>query len=334
MAVTPVRKNSSTLWNVLKIVLALILVGFVLSRTDLDQFLSQLERISIPWLVFYVVLFLSLTLLKALQYYYLNGRQVTFPRVLNVVVMQNAITNYFASTAGIASYLAMFRAEHGVKVGRSALIFLLTKIGDLIIVWLALCVSSMLVWQTIEMFHSLVLVLILGVGVVLLVFFLTVLFRQKFVSLLGKILDILRLSRVSLIQKGVNTLETLSEIELGKLVRILGMTFILSTVYFIVSVILIYASYAMFDFRQDIRFVLFVTVLLLLISYIPIQIFGGLGVTETSSFYFWSTFNVPQPELASVLIGIRIFFYFVNLLPLLYLPIYSIFLSSKSTPSE
>lgn len=86
------------------------------------------------------LLYIFPTLLKAVQYCYLNGRQISFPRVMNVVVMQNAVTNYFAPTTGITSYLALFRAEHGVKVSRSAIIFVLTKIGYLIIVCLVLCV--------------------------------------------------------------------------------------------------------------------------------------------------------------------------------------------------
>jgi len=334
MTVTSDRKKIPIIWNVLKIVVALLLVGFVLSRTDLEQIPVLFKNTSIFWLVIYATLFLSLTLLKAFQYYILVGRDVAYPRVLNVVVMQNAITNYLASSAGIVSYLALFRAEHGVKVSRSVIIFLLTKIGDLIIVWLALCVSSLLVWRTIEVFHSLIVVLAIGIGLVLLVFFLTVLFRQKFVSLLGKIMDSLRLSRLSLVQKGMSTLETLSEIELGRVTRTLGVALLLSTIYFVVSVLWIYSGFRTFNFQQDLRAVVFVTVILQLVSYIPVHVFGGLGITETSVLYFWNPFDIPQAELASVMLGLRILFYLLNLLPLIYLPVYTLFFGTKSDFSE
>ena len=325
----PARRSSTTLWNLVKIILAIVLVGYVVSRTSIEQLRSMLAHISVSWLVGYVILFLSLTLLKALQYYYLNGEGVSFPSVLNVVVMQNVVTNYFASTAGIASYIVLFRAEHGVKVSRAAIVFLLTKIGDLIILWISLCVSSFFVWQTIEVFHNLVWALVLGIGGVILVFFLTILFRRDFVSLVTKLLDVLRLSRISLIQKGIGTLEVLSDIELRKVARIVWVAFFLSTIYFVLSVDWIYVSFMTFNFQQDIQSVIFVSVMLQLISYVPIQVFGGLGITETSVMYFWHPFHVQQDQIASVMIGIRLLFYIMNLVPLLYLPIYTAFLRPK-----
>ena len=56
------------LWNIAKIILALILVWFVLSKTDLAQLYALRERISLPWLALTLLLYFSLTLLKALQY--------------------------------------------------------------------------------------------------------------------------------------------------------------------------------------------------------------------------------------------------------------------------
>ena len=329
MSSTPARSSSATVWNIVKIILALVLVGFVLSRTSIEEFRTMLAHISIPWLVGYILLFLSLTLFKAVQYYYLNGTEVSFSSVLNVVVMQNVVTNYFASTAGIASYLVLFRAEHGVKIGRAAVVFLLTKIGDLIIIWIALCISSFIVWKTIGVFHNLVWALVLGIGGVILVFFLTVLFRRDFVSLVTKLLDALRLSRISLVQKGIGTLEVLSDIELRRVVQILWVAFLLSTIYFVLTIAWIYVSFRTFNFQQDIQSVVFVSVVLQLISYVPIQVFGGLGITETSVMYFWSPFDILQTQIASVMLGIRLLFYIINLVPLLYLPIYTAFLRPR-----
>ena len=48
MTVTPENKKSPLVWKIIKIVLALVLIGLVLSRTDFDQFLSLLKTISVP----------------------------------------------------------------------------------------------------------------------------------------------------------------------------------------------------------------------------------------------------------------------------------------------
>jgi len=103
-------------------------------------------------------LYFTLTLLKSLQYYFLIGRRVDYPQVLNIVVVQNAISNFIATGAGIASYLALFRVEQGVKLSRAALAFVLAKVGDLISIWLFLLVTSILVWQQVDAFHQLIII--------------------------------------------------------------------------------------------------------------------------------------------------------------------------------
>jgi len=65
------------------------------------------------------------------------------------------------------------------------------------------------------------------------------------------------------------------------------------------------------------------------VSYFPVSVFGGLGITETSALYFWSFFELPENVLAPALIGIRVIFYLFNLIPLIYLPAYSVWIKPK-----
>mgnify|MGYP003558089968 CR=1 FL=1 len=55
MAESP-RKISFSIWNIAKIILALILIWFVLSKTDLTQLYALRERISLPWLAAVIAL--------------------------------------------------------------------------------------------------------------------------------------------------------------------------------------------------------------------------------------------------------------------------------------
>jgi uncharacterized membrane protein YbhN (UPF0104 family) len=84
-----------------------------------------------------------------------------------------------------------------------------------------------------------------------------------------------------------------------------------------------YTLFMAFDFKVTVSSLMFVNVLLQLMSYFPIMVFGGLGVTETSSLYFWGLFGVEQAVLAPVLVGNRILFYLFNVLPLIYLPVHA-----------
>lgn len=329
MASTPAR-GTPAYWNFLKIAIALLLVGFVLSRTDLNQLLDLLGRISVFWLAVHAFLFLSSTLLKALQYYVLMDAYVAYPQVLNIIVLQNAVSNYLASSAGVISYLTLLRVEHDVKVSRSALVFLLTKIGDLIVIWAGLLFSSFLVWNQIGGFHEVVIFLLAGIGGTLLVFLFTVLFREKFVHWIKLVFDRLGLSRIQKMQNGMNTLRALSRLEQGWLFARLARVLILSLTYFVFSLAWFYTGFLIFGLHLDIPAFIFIFVFLQLISYVPIQIFGGLGVTESSTLYFWGFFNVSSAVLAPILVWVRILFYMLNLLPLIYLPVYSLFFANKA----
>ena len=317
-------------WNIAKIILALILVWFVLSKTDLTQLYALRERISLPWLAAVIVLYFSLTLLKALQYYFLIGRRVDYPQVLNIVVVQNAISNFIATSAGIASYLALFRVEQGVKVSRAALAFILAKVGDLISIWLFMLVSSLLVWPLVDSFHSLIILLLAVIGVAVLGFFWAVFLRQKFVSILTWLIDKLKLSQLSFVNKLMDLLSTLAEQEHGFVFRMVGTGIAFSLIYMTVTMLWLYASLQTFSFDIGILQVIFVNIFMQLISYLPIQVFGGLGVNETTSLYLYSIFNFPQTELAAVLIATRLLFYLTNLAVLLYLPAHTLFFSRSS----
>ncbi len=312
------------IWNIAKIILALILVWFVLSKTDLTQLFALREKISLPWLAAVVVLYFSLTLLKALQYYFLLGRRVDYPQVLNIVVVQNAISNFIATSAGIASYLALFRVEQGVKVSRAALAFLLTKVGDLISIWLFMLISSLLVWPQVTSFHGLIILSLIVIGAAILGFFAAVLLRQRFVSIISWFVEKLKLSRLGFVNKLMDFLSSLAEKEHAFVFRMVGTGIAFSLIYMAATMMWLYASLQTFSFVIGFLPVVFVNIFMQLISYLPIQVFGGLGVNETTSLYLYGIFNFPQAELAAVLIATRLLFYLTNLFVLLYLPAHAL----------
>ena len=318
--------RASSLWNLLKIVFACGLIVYVLSTLELSNLVSTLRNASVFWLIVSGALYVLLTLLKALQYSVLMRGSLTYPQVLNVTVWQNAVSNFFLTGAGIATYVTMTRLEHEVKVSRSVAVFLMTKVGDLIAIWVMLVIAGKLVWTDIDGLQALVLILITGIGSVILFFFLTILFRQRFVSFLNRILGRLKISGIRFIENGLNYLQSLAGMERQKVLTTFGLLFLYSFIYLAVTIGYTYANLAIFHLQLNVIAVIFVTVLIQLVSYFPVSVFGGLGITETSALYFWSFFGIPQATLASALIGMRVVFYLFNLIPLIYLPVYSAFL--------
>ena len=318
--------RASSLWNLLKIVLACGLIVYVLSTLELPALVSTLKSASAFWFFISAALYVLLTLLKALQYSVLMRDSLTYPQVLNVTIWQNAVSNFFLTGAGIATYVTMTRLDHEVKVSRSVTVFLMTKVGDLIAIWLVLIVASALVWSDIASLQVPVLILITGIGSALVFFFLTILFRQRFVSFLHRILKWLKLSRMRWVEIGMNYVQSLADMDQKKVLNIFGPLLLYSFIYLIVTIGYSYANLAIFHLQVGMIAVIFVSVLIQLVSYFPVSVFGGLGVTETSALYFWSFFGISQEVLAPALIGIRVVFYLFNLIPLIYLPVYSAFL--------
>ena len=146
------------LWTYFKILVALILIGFVVSKTDVPQMAALLAELSLPWLAASFVLFCMLTLIKTLQYYLLTGRQVPYARVLYVVIMQNAISNFIAGAAGIASYLTMLSIDEGVRLPRVFTSFLIVKVNDMIAVWVVMFATAVLLWPRIGVLQPVVVI--------------------------------------------------------------------------------------------------------------------------------------------------------------------------------
>lgn len=330
MTSTTSRKSGlSSVWNFLKIVLALGLVIYVFSKSEPAQLISALKSASIFWLLISAVLYLLLTVLKAFQYHVFMREKLTYLQVLNVIIWQNAVSNFFLAGAGVATYITMTRLEHEVKISRSVTTFILTKVGDLIAIWLVLIISSSLAWSTIGVLQTAVVLLITGIGFAILFFFLTILFRQRFILLLGGLLKWAKISSIRFVRDGMNYLQGLASMDQNKVLTTFGLLFFYSFMYLAVTIIFIYANLAIFHIQPQVAAVMFVSVLIQLVSYFPVGVFGGLGITETSALYFWSFFAVPQDVLAPALIGIRVVFYLFNLIPLIYLPAYSAFLKPK-----
>ena len=330
MTSTPSHKiGLSLVWNLSKIVLALGLLIYVFSRSELTSLISALKNASVFWLIVSGVLYFLLTLLKALQYHVLMQGELTYAQVLNVIVWQNAISNFFLAGAGILTYITTTRLEHDLKISRSVMIFLLTKVGDLTAIWLALVISGSLIWSQISTLHIPVIVLLASIGIVIAGFFLTVLFRQRFVSTLDRVLNWMGASQIKFIENGMAHLRGLANVKQDKVLKLFGMLLFYSFVYLAVTISWTYTNLAIFHLQLDILPVIFVSVLMQLVSYFPVSVFGGLGITETSALYFWSFFNISQDVLAPALIGIRVVFYLFNVIPLIYLPVYSTFLKPK-----
>lgn len=316
---------SSGKWkDALKILLALGLMALVLSRTSLTEILALRDRLSWTWLAASFVMFIAMTLVKALQYWVLLGRQTSYRKTLKIVIIQNALTNFVANTAGIASYLAMFQMEENVKVRKSGAVFVLTKAGDLLCMGLFLLISASFIWTRVPVLHQLVIFILVALTAGLTVFWIAIFMRQTFVGFLRRILQSLRLDRLSLIQRGLLALESLASQDTKTVTQTLVTGTALSFLYMLATMAYGYTRVQTFQIPLEFWAIIFVASLMQFVSVIPFQVFGGLGVTEVSLVYLYGLFGFVD-EIPAILVGLRVLFYIFNLILLAYVPLDSFF---------
>jgi uncharacterized membrane protein YbhN (UPF0104 family) len=316
-------------WNLIKILIAVFLVGYVFSRTNLNEFLSLHEKILPAYLIATLILYTCLTAFKAFMYQVMLEQDTQYLRVLNVIVLQNAVTNFFAVSAGLVSYLTMLKVEENVKMGRSGFVFLIVKVGDLLAVWFVMLVCGLLYWDQISGLQQMFVFVEGIIGSGLLLFFGILVFRAPFIYGISRLVNRFGLTRFSILRQGVQSFEAMAEMNLRNISRTVFNACWLTFIYYLITLIWMVASMYTFDLQVEAWVIVFVSGILQLFSMIPINIFGGLGVTEATALYLYPLFGVNMDELLPILLGWRILYYLTNLCVLIYLPVYAIFIDHK-----
>ena len=326
LMIEKLRKLS--LWNIVKFLLAIGLVIFVVKKTDFAQIILLSKRLSWTWLSFRAIFFIILILLKSFQYYSLIGG-VHYKDVLNVVVWQNAISNFISNSAGIASYMTMLKAEQNVKLTRSGFTFVIVKFGDLLTICLYLIFSAIVVWNQIQPLQSLTILLVLGILSGLGIFLITILLRERFVNFVERILAWLKLDRFSLVSRGLEMLRSLAEENQQVIFSLLRTGIFTSLIYMSATMVYAYTIIGIFDLPIGIWSSIYITTLLQLVSFVPIQVLGGLGVSDLTMVYLFGIFGISQAEMSAISLGVRALFYTMNALMLLYIPINALIQKKK-----
>jgi uncharacterized membrane protein YbhN (UPF0104 family) len=322
-------KQSKT-WNILKIALAVSLAGLILSQTSISQLAGLWQRVSIPWLLLAIVAFSTIAWSTARRYWMLIGRKTTFRQLLALVILQTVIGNLFATSAGAASYVAILRTRYQVQVSRGITSLLLSRFSDLLIVILALGLSSIALWSQIATLHWLIVPLMAGLIIFAVVIFLVFVFRQPLVGAINQLLSRLHLNRIAFLNRNFETLAMFAKRDPGRFRILLGPIAVYSCLTLVLMFAFFYSSLRLFAVTVDVWSIIFIVSLTQLMALVPIQVFGGLGVADITNMYLLSLFGISQSELIPVIIGLRVIFYVVNLFLLLYLPLLNIRLKRES----
>ena len=313
--------NQSKVWVWFKLALALILVGFVVTKIQMDDLAILTGSVSPGWLPFCAFCFLGWIGIAARRYWWLVGRTMPYPQAISVVVIQTVVGNLVATGAGLVSYLAILRNRHQVGVGLGMWSIILARFLDLVIFLPALVVSGGMVWWEIGSIRWLVIILTSVLSGLVILLGLILLFRRRAAGPLRRLLGCLGVDGLAVAGKAMAALDDLSRQE-PKMLRGLWRPLAINTLLaMILSFGVFYGTVRFFSIPIGIWPMLFMFTLTQLLMLVPIHVFGGLGVVDVPLLYLYGMFGFGQQVVAPVVIGGRLLLYLWNLLALLYLPL-------------
>jgi uncharacterized membrane protein YbhN (UPF0104 family) len=145
------------------------------------------------------------------------------------------------------------------------------------------------------------------------------------VDLLARLSSSLKLERFGLVRRGMDFLRSLAEQDQGRALRMIGAGTLYSLVYMVVIMLWTYARLRTFSLSLDMGAITFAGSILQIASWVPVYVFGGLGISETLSVYLYGLFGVDKAEIAAILLAGRLIFYLMSAATLLYLPAQALF---------
>lgn len=302
-----------------KVLLAVAIISILILNTSVSQIMEIWGKVSPIWLLIALFLFVLVNLAKAFQYHLLMYDKLPYSKVLNVTLIQNVVSNLLATGAGVASFFALLTAEHGVKASRTLGVFLLIKMGDLIQIWLFLLFSTWIVWDQVVFLRSFLTAALALIAAGIGLFFAAIFLRQKFLAVFRAFLAALRLDRISPLVRLMNALESLISSDNQFVVNSLRRAVFGAFIYLLANLVWTFSITRALNFDIGLVPIIFVSMIQQLISYLPIQIFGGLGVSDLSAVYLFSFFEYETALLIPIMLGWRILYYIMNIGVFVYL---------------
>ncbi|MCC7162857.1 MAG: flippase-like domain-containing protein [Anaerolineae bacterium] len=315
-----IRFSRASLWISVKIFLAFGLLALLLSRTSFAEIATALQGAAPLWLAASFVIFCANIYVMARRYWLLIEKAPPFPSLLSLVVIQTLFTNLVASGAGAVSYVGMLRGKHKVSARKSIASLVAARIGDAVILWITLAYSSWLVWEQIQPLHWLIIGILTGLTSLFVFGALVLCFHKRIAKRAEWLIYRMHLNHVSPVKDLNRAFAAIAEISVSDLVRV-GMAVTgWSALLGLLHIAFGFCNMQIFHISVAPAAVLFTVTLVRLISLLPIQAFGGLGVNEVTAITLYGYFGVDITLLAPALFGMRVLYYAFNFCALIYLP--------------
>jgi uncharacterized protein (TIRG00374 family) len=305
--------NKHPIWQILKLATALGLIAAVVSEVNFESMVVLWQHISLPWFLLSILAFYTVLWSMARRYWVVIGTRITFHELLHIVLYQNIMGNLIATAAGAAWYVGILRNKHNIQVTNSLLSLLVARFGDLLTLLVSLSLATVVLWQQIPTLHVVVMIVIFLLTIVVLLSLLMLVVRRQLVKIGGRILDKFHLCKKAIIHRIFAALTAFSNQEIDQSRLSIGPMIGYSVLTLGTMLLFAYSSLQIFGVRIDIWPVIFVVSLTQIMTLVPIQVFGGLGLYDFTYLYLYGLFGMDRSEFAPVIVALRLCFYLTNL---------------------
>lgn len=305
--------NKHLIWQILKLATAFSLIAAVISEVNVESMAMLWQRISVPWFVLSILAFYAALWSMARRYWVVIGTRISFDDLLQIVLYQNIMGNLITTAAGAAWYVGILRNKHNIQVTNGLLSLLLARFGDLLILLVSLSFATLVVWRQIPTLHLVVTIAIFLLIAAALISLLILVLRRQLVEIVDRILDKFNLHQKAFVRRIFTAFTAISNQEIAESRLCIGAFTGYSVVTLGTMLIFAYSCFQVFGVRIDIWPVIFVVSVTQIMTLVPIQIFGGLGLYDFTYLYLYGLFGFGGPEFAAVILGFRFCFYLTNL---------------------
>lgn len=316
-----IRFSRTSVWTGFKILLAFGLLALLLTRISIAEIATVLTHVLPGWLIVSFVAFCIQVGAMARRYWLLINKVIPFHALLGLVILQTVLGNLVATSAGAVSYVAVLRGKYRVRATQSISSLVIARLGDALVLWVALGFAVWRVWEQVTPLHWLVIGLLTALGGLLGVCALVMILRERLVRHFDWLCAKMKLDGVSPFKQFMESLRALALISGAELIALGIPVLVWSITIFALNFGFAFANLQMFQVPITWEALLFIVCLTQILSLVPIQVFGGLGVYEVTAVLIFSLFGVDAAMIASTLLGLRVIFYAFNVLLLAYLPL-------------
>lgn len=322
-------KRKFSVIDLLKLLLAIFLMVYVLTRFTLSDIPALWSRLSLPWLVGAAITYFLTLLLLGFRYWLLIEKRASLQDTVNVSIVQALLGNYIATSAGAVYYVSILRTKNQVPIRSGIGSLLFSRITDLFYLFLMLSISTIFVWDFIEPVQWLISLLLLGLSGVFLLLVLMLIYHQLVNRFLEKIQSRFGLARLKFFKQVPDYFSELIT-QVHSLKSTWFVQFLMVTnLYFFIWFSNVYCNMRMFALDLNALEILFILSLSQLIFLIPLQVLGGIGISEVTFMYLSGFFGIPPNSAVLAKIGLRVVYLLIAVPVLGYLLLESLIYTAR-----